>query len=233
MNYIFTPPATPSLSRWRTLYGQEKNMSVLRALEYEALTAHPLSGRVLDVGGGANARYMAHVPANVQVDSVNIDPAIKPTYLIKPGDPFPVADNTYDYVICMNTLEHVYDGVAVLKEIHRVLKPGGTVYVTVPFIFRIHAHPDDYFRATPSWWRESFDRVGFASLTLLPLVWGRQTSAGSISGYGKLLPRFWFHVAHLKDLAYAKVTGMGATYDGRRGERICATSNGWFMAGVK
>ena len=40
-------------------------------------------------------------------------------------------------------------------------------------MFRIHGHPDDYFRATPSWWRETFDRTGFARLDLMPLVWGR------------------------------------------------------------
>ncbi|MDT8856002.1 class I SAM-dependent methyltransferase [Paracoccaceae bacterium Fryx2] len=233
MDYRYVDPPTPGWARWRSLYRHHAGLSVLRVLEYEKLAQQPLAGRVLDVGGGRNARYLSQLPADITLESVNIDPKIDPTHLITPGAPFPMADDSYDMSICLNTLEHVYDGAAVLAEIFRVLKPGGTVYVTVPFIFRIHAHPDDYFRATPSWWRETFRRAGFSGLTLQPLVWGRQTTAGMITGYRGPFPRGQFHLAHLRDLAYARLTRCGATYSGRRGERICAVAPGWFLTGVK
>jgi SAM-dependent methyltransferase len=204
-------------------------------MEYDSLAAQPLSGRILDVGGGRNARYLKHLKPGLSVESVNIDPAIEPTHLLQPGQPFPIADDSYDGAICLNTLEHVYDARFVLDETLRVLKPGAAVHISVPFIFRIHAHPDDYFRATPSWWQETLRRAGFARMELTPLVWGRYATAGTISGYRGLMPaaaQEW--IAHMKDVLYARAVFRGrAVYDGKRGERIAAISPGWFITGTK
>ena len=165
--------------------------------------------------------------------SVNIDPKIAPTHLVEPGQPLPFAEGSFDAVICLNTLEHIYDSVAILHELFRVVKPGGQVHVMVPFMFRIHGHPDDYFRATPSWWRESFSRVGFSALELVPLVWGRASTAAVVPGFRGLLPRLRLHLAMLRDVGMTRLTFRGPTLSGARGERICNTAPGWFMAGTK
>lgn len=52
--------------------------------------------------------------------------------------------------IASEVLEHVKHPWKALSEIHRALKPGGTLLVTVPFTFAIHAYPDDYWRISPS-----------------------------------------------------------------------------------
>jgi SAM-dependent methyltransferase len=44
--------------------------------------------------------------------------------------PFP--DNTFDCVVTSEVLEHIQNDVAAIAELHRVLKPGGTLGVTVP-----------------------------------------------------------------------------------------------------
>lgn len=46
--------------------------------------------------------------------------------------PRELAENTFDMVVLAETLEHVFDPVAVLKQAHRVLKPGGSVLITTP-----------------------------------------------------------------------------------------------------
>jgi ubiquinone/menaquinone biosynthesis C-methylase UbiE len=126
---------------------------------------------------------------DIELSSVNIDEKIHPTYLITPEGDFPIDDDSFDGAICFNTLEHIYDARHTLTEARRVLRPGATLHITVPFVFRIHGHPDDYFRATPSWWRETLDRVGFSRVELQPLVWGRSVSAGNIGGYRGLLTK--------------------------------------------
>ena len=66
-------------------------------------------------------------------------------------------------------------------------------------------------------------------------VWGRYTTAGAISGYRGLLPAAMKRGgAYLKDILYAVPTFRGVDrYEGRRGERICAVSLGWFIAATK
>lgn len=53
----------------------------------------------------------------------------------------PYNDNTFDNVLFCEVIEHVEDDEAVLKEIRRVLKPGGRVVITTPSLkgFRAHA----------------------------------------------------------------------------------------------
>jgi SAM-dependent methyltransferase len=235
MQYTYVEPPLPSIARWRHLYQTYPGNSAIRVLEYEILETLALSGKVLDIGGGDTARYAQYLPDGIDLSSVNIDESISPTYLIAADGGFPIPDDSFDAAICFNTLEHIYDAVHTLSEAHRVLKPGATLNITVPFMFRIHGHPDDYFRATPSWWRETLHRVGYSKVALQPLVWGRSVSAGSIGGYRGLLPkRVQFHVAHLLDVLYAAAMFRGKrSYTGRRGERICGVSLGWFIWATK
>lgn len=235
MQYTFVEPPLPSFSRFRNIYAGQGSISCLRALEYEKLFTVPIHGRVLDVGGGEFARYRTRLPKGIVYESVNIDPHIKPTYVVGIDEPFPVPDDTYDTCLCMNTLEHVYDARFLVREMLRVLKPGGVVYITVPFIFRVHGHPDDFFRGTASWWRETLSQEGYASAAVEPLVWGRLTTADSIRGSTGLLPGVRRTMAHVADILYAKVACASETkrYSGKRGRRICDVALGYFIAGHK
>ncbi len=233
MDYNFIDPPKPSLARWWHISRSFRGESVLRMLEYEHLSTLDISGRVLDMGGGKKARYLRLLPAGLTVESVNIDPGIEPTHLVRPGEPLPLPDDSFDAVICFNTLEHVYDAVPVLEELYRVVRPGGAVHVIVPFMFRIHGHPDDYFRATPSWWRETFSRTGFARLDLMPLVWGRGSTRAVVPGLHGAFPRGRMHMAMLFDVLFAALMLKGDRISGRRGASICGTAPGWFMTGWK
>ena len=87
-----------------------------------------------------------------QVKYVNIDPSTNPDYLYE-GSNIPVESNSFDSVICSEVLEHVRNPTSILKEAFRVLKPGGLMFICVPFIFRIHPDPDDFGRYTDQYWR--------------------------------------------------------------------------------
>lgn len=65
------------------------------------------------------------------------------------------ADGSVGSVLAADTLEHVADPIRALQEIHRVLKPGGTVAITSVMFFVIHAHPWDFWRFTP----EGFEQL--------------------------------------------------------------------------
>lgn len=60
----------------------------------------------------------------------------------------PIADNAVDGVINTGVLEHVEDIEQVLREIYRILKPGGILYIEIPFMQGFHPDPTDFQRLT-------------------------------------------------------------------------------------
>ncbi len=62
----------------------------------------------------------------------------------------PVPDESLDGIICHQVLEHVTDPARVVRELHRVLRPGGRLLLSTPFLYPIHEDGPvkDYFRYT-------------------------------------------------------------------------------------
>ena len=60
----------------------------------------------------------------------------------------PFQDNSIDSLIYQAVLEHVQDPRRVINEAARVLKPGGYLYLEVPFLQGFHADPHDFQRYT-------------------------------------------------------------------------------------
>jgi SAM-dependent methyltransferase len=61
----------------------------------------------------------------------------------------PFRDAVFTRVECDAVLEHVQDPPAVMREIERVLAPGGYAHIVVPFCHPFHEYPKDYRRFTP------------------------------------------------------------------------------------
>ncbi len=233
MKYEFLPPPMPSIARFRAMRRRTPKASILRAMEYEVLESLSFKGRILDFGGGRRASYVPFLPDDIELISVNIDDQYSPTHLVAPGKPLPFEDDSFDGAICLNVLEHIYDARFALDEMFRVLRPGATLHVSVPFIFRVHGHPDDYSRHTSSWWRETMQRVGFAKMAITPLIWGRATSAQLIRGNG-IWPWLttWRNV--LRDVAVAKLrSGEPHHMQGNFADRTFAVTPGWWIMATK
>jgi SAM-dependent methyltransferase len=59
-------------------------------------------------------------------------------------------DDSLPTIVCVETLEHVFEVRRAVDEIMRVLAPGGMVFISTPFNFYLHNYPGDYWRLTPS-----------------------------------------------------------------------------------
>jgi SAM-dependent methyltransferase len=60
----------------------------------------------------------------------------------------PFREETFDAILLMNVLEHVYNGRALLDALVRSLKPGGVIIVAIPFLVKMHQEPVDFVRYT-------------------------------------------------------------------------------------
>lgn len=57
-------------------------------------------------------------------------------------------DNYFDVIISQATIEHLHTPIKAVNEFYRTLKPGGILYIEVPFLQGFHADPHDYQRYT-------------------------------------------------------------------------------------
>jgi len=76
------------------------------------------------------------------------------------GDRFPFEDASFDTVMSVQVLEHTPDPGALVREMARVLRPGGALILLAPFSFRLHEEPHDYFRFSPHGLRVLCDAAG-------------------------------------------------------------------------
>jgi SAM-dependent methyltransferase len=60
----------------------------------------------------------------------------------------PFRPSSFDAILLMNVLEHVYDAHALLASLSSLLRPGGVLLVAVPFMVKMHQVPVDYARYT-------------------------------------------------------------------------------------
>jgi SAM-dependent methyltransferase len=79
------------------------------------------------------------------------------------GVTLPQPDASVDSVLMTEVLEHCAEPSAVLGEVFRVLRPGGFLFMTVPFVWPMHAIPHDEFRYTPFSLERLLTAAGFAA----------------------------------------------------------------------
>ncbi|HEX9711437.1 MAG TPA: class I SAM-dependent methyltransferase, partial [Actinomycetota bacterium] len=120
----------------------------------------------------------------------------------------PLADARIDVVVSKQVLEHVPEPIATLREIARVLRPGGTVLLSTNQSWPQHQQPYDFFRFTSYGLRYCFEQAGLqverveamggaftaamfgVSQTLTPHLWSRGARAQRIAAV-LLTPFAW------------------------------------------
>jgi SAM-dependent methyltransferase len=128
-------------------------------------------GDVLDVGSGAQP-YRPLLPQDARYRAIDVRIAGEafgydmPDTTYFEGDTWPVEDDSVDVVLATETLEHVPNPAGFLAEVHRVLRPGGRLILTVPFAARWHYIPHDYWRYTPSSLRNLFEAAGLGDVVV-------------------------------------------------------------------
>jgi SAM-dependent methyltransferase len=128
-------------------------------------------GTALDVGCGAQPfRKLFHQSVRyIGIDTIDaathFDYKVADTVYYQ-GDVWPVDDGSVEFILCTETLEHVYDTKSFLAQARRCLCPHGQVIFTVPFAARWHYIPYDYWRFTPSSLKNVLTESGFSGVAV-------------------------------------------------------------------
>lgn len=160
-------------------------MTILRKAEYRSLAGIALSGRVLDLGGSRDSAYHRLFAGNFSVTTANLSPGADIACDFE--RPLPIGSGKYDAVLLINVLEHVFEYRQLLGETVRVLRPGGTIIIVVPFLFPYHASPNDFHRYTATALSRALSSAGFEGITIATL--GSGVCAARWVLIERLLPR--------------------------------------------
>jgi SAM-dependent methyltransferase len=137
-------------------------------LDLAACTA--AGARVLDLGAG-DAPYrelFAHTDYRTSDWSESVHMGAGTADIVASADDLPVADESFELVVCTQVLEHVPEPASVLAECHRVLVPGGRLALTAPLLWELHELPHDYYRYTSAGLHHLMRSAGFAEADIKP-----------------------------------------------------------------
>jgi len=106
-----------------------------------------LSGSMLDFGCGSKPykNLFKNCQNYLSIDVLSDKENVKPDIFYN-GTKLPFADNIFDSILCTEVFEHVEKLDDIINELYRVLKPGGRMIVTTPFMCMEHEMPYDFRR---------------------------------------------------------------------------------------
>lgn len=168
--------------RWKKIWAS--NSSLWRTLTYDIVEEIELTGLTLDIGAGKKNSYHHLLKSTGEIETINIDPSVDPTYVFDLNKPIPLESAIYDNVISLNTFEHIYEDELAISEAIRLLKPGGSFHFFVPFLYKIHAEPNDYHRQTGFWWNRKLLEYGLNqhNFQIDSICWNKKSTIESSGG---------------------------------------------------
>ena len=183
--------------------------------------------RVLDVGSGTKPYFPFFEPYAKEFVSVDIEnPAAD---LEGAVEDLPVPDASFDVVICNQVLEHCADPAQAVRELRRVVAPGGRVLASTHGVQVYHPAPDDLWRWTHAGLERLFAQNGdWRSVTVTP-------SSGTTACVGMLISIYVEQAAkraRLQPVGRAVIAGVNraARAIDRRSEVLRSTRPGTIHA---
>lgn len=152
----------------------QKSLSIVvgELLLQEILQARShIRGCLLDLGCGTRPYALIYdtlVDMSVGTEVTYSPHGLQNADIICTAEQLPFADASFDTVLCTEVLEHTRDPFAVIQQIRRVLRPGGYLLLSVPFIYPIHEAPYDHWRFTSYGLRSLCEGAGLEVIYIRP-----------------------------------------------------------------
>lgn len=128
-------------------------------------------GVLYDLGCGASPYrdfFLTYVDKYVGVDWAGSFHDTRADISADMNKPLPIESAAADTVVSLSVMEHLCEPQTMLNEAHRILKPGGTIILQVPFMWWVHEAPYDYYRYTRFGLKYMFEKAGFTDVMVYP-----------------------------------------------------------------
>lgn len=146
-----------------------------------------MKGVALDIASGDPSYYKYLPKETFKVVRADYAKVLNPDIVLDMNARFPFLDNAVENLLFFNALYIAKSPERTLEECFRVIRRGGTLYLSSPFIFNESREPHDYYRFTSEKLEEMLRGAGFYEVSLIPM--GERFTAASFL-IGKFL-LFW------------------------------------------
>ncbi len=134
---------------------------ILTGIQYHSTS---MKGKLLDFGCGSKPyQYLFNVDEYIGLDfeKTGHDHTNEKIDIFYDGKRIPFNDEYFENILCSEVVEHLFDLPGALAEMNRVLKKGGKLLLTCPFVWGEHEVPYDFARYTQFALKDIMEKSGF------------------------------------------------------------------------
>lgn len=174
--------------------------------------ATPPGSRVMDVGAGIGQYRALFSHCDYRAQDFGIEPATTGLYTSLDYEcditAIPVPDASFDVVLCTEVLEHVPEPIRAVREIARILRPGGLLLITAPLGSHLHQEPYHFYGGyTPHWYQRFLPAAGCQVESIEP-------NCGFFSFFGQEALRFssYLHPRAIRRLGAPRAAALSCVW---------------------
>lgn len=151
----------------KSIYGGSLYIAELQHAKYLPLIQEHISGHVLDIGCGPvpyHEVYGARTTASTCVDwgqSVHGTELLDHFVDLNAPGPLPFGDAQFDSIVASDMIVHLTRPHVFMKELERIMKPGGKAFLSSPFVYWMGEYPHEYFHPSEFALRHLAIEAGF------------------------------------------------------------------------
>lgn len=163
-----------------------------------------LSGVCIDLASGDNPSYYKywHIK-NAKLIKTDYNQSKNPDKIIDLNQLLPFENNFADNIFLFNAVYIIKEPDKLMREIYRVLKTGGRLFMNSPFIFNEAREPDDFRRLTLQGLESMLEKSGFSDFEIIP--YGERFTAGVYLWHSFFIFNFIRLIVFTKALLFDKL----------------------------
>lgn len=126
-----------------------------------------LKGKTVDLASGGDPSYYKYLPPCLKTTKTDYTKKKGVDVVVDLNKELPFENNSVDNILFFGAFYIIKDRIKLLGEMKRVLKTGGTIFLSMPFIANEMPEPDDYCRLTYQGLEREFKLAGFENFKII------------------------------------------------------------------